>query len=218
MDKPPSPFRASLNVVARDPCCGDGLPAVSRRELLRAGGLAGVAGLSMALVAGPFARRAAGQAAPPGRFVPQDKKLTQSWLRRLVEKGQSRVYRGEELRTIAMPVGGIAAGQVYLTGDGRLAHWDVFNATPNTGPGLSYRDFITPRQPLEQGFTLAATVGGQEHVRPLDQAGFPDVTFVGEYPSAASPTPTTRFRSGRRWRRSARSARSRRPTRRCRRR
>src|SRR2546425_12175207 len=35
------------------------------------------------------------------------------------------VYRGEQLRAVAMPLGGIGAGVIALAGDGGLRQWQV---------------------------------------------------------------------------------------------
>jgi len=39
----------------------------------------------------------------------------------------ARVHHGEELRHVAMPIGGVGAGQVALCGDGGLRQWQLFN-------------------------------------------------------------------------------------------
>src|SRR5947207_1007277 len=41
-------------------------------------------------------------------------------------KGRT-VYRGEYLRAVAMPLGGIGAGSIALAGDGGLRQWQVVN-------------------------------------------------------------------------------------------
>jgi uncharacterized protein (DUF608 family) len=80
-----------------------------------------------------------------------------------------------------MPVGGICAGQLYLGGDGRLWHWDVFNQHIGTGDG-HYAHPPRPTAPLDQGFAVRIAAGGNKEVRPLDRTGFSDVSFRGEYP------------------------------------
>ena len=40
---------------------------------------------------------------------------------------QSRVYRGEALRAVAMPLGGIGTGTIALAGDGSLRQWQIHN-------------------------------------------------------------------------------------------
>ncbi len=57
--------------------------------------------------------------------VPADKKLQTQWIQMLGQRGVPAVYQHADLATIGMPVGGIGAGQLYITGDGRLAHWDI---------------------------------------------------------------------------------------------
>jgi len=44
----------------------------------------------------------------------------------LFARGQSRVYSGEALEAIAMPVGGIGAGCIQMDGHGRPALWQIF--------------------------------------------------------------------------------------------
>ena len=58
---------------------------------------------------------------------PLNKRLDAGWVASLLERGEPLVARGEDLQRIGMPIGGIGAGTVYLSGDGRLWHWDIFN-------------------------------------------------------------------------------------------
>jgi non-lysosomal glucosylceramidase len=111
------------------------------------------------------------------RLVPADKRLDPAWVRSLFDRGTPQVFRGDDLRYIGMPVGGLCAGQVYLGGDGRLWHWDIFNRTDRTVE-THYAHPPTPASPFELQFALIAN--GQR--RTLDARGFADVTFRGEYP------------------------------------
>ena len=170
-----------------------GRGGMHRREFLAAVGAAGAAAASAAcrgpIVAGPLPRPTASD-----HFVPADKRLTPEWLAQLFAPGESTWYEGDDLRTIGMPVGGICAGQVYLTGDGRLACWDIFNANENTGYGaVNYRvgraaeetvehGQVVRATPVEQGFAVRVRAGGRTIDRTLDARGFPGVRFCGEYP------------------------------------
>ena len=178
-------------------CCGDGTDgltrAMNRREFVQAAG-AGSAALAMMasgypLVAGPFLRDAQSD-----HFVPADKKLTREWLDTLFAKGESVWHEADDLGTIGMPVGGICAGQLYLTGDGRLACWEIFNQNRNTGYGaVNYLEHRTAEETVEggkvvaapevgQGFAVRVRFGGNTVERTLDRNGFPGVRFCGEYP------------------------------------
>lgn len=121
------------------------------------------------------------------RLVPPDKGLAQAWRQALSERGEPEVYRGDELRHIGMPVGGICAGQVYLSGDGRLWHWDVFKGCGGTNEpidprGHHYADPMPVRSPLDQGFALQVRCGKEVQTRRLDATGFSCVSFEGRYP------------------------------------
>jgi non-lysosomal glucosylceramidase len=157
--------------------CGSG--ATRRQFLELAGASAAAAWLGgMQAVAGPFA------AEEFEHLVPADKRLSAEWLESLTARGTPTVYRGAELDKIGMPVGGICAGQLYLGGDGRLWHWDIFNQHIGTG-AEHYANPLTPASPLAQGFALRIVAGAEPQIRALDRSGWREIAFRGEYPIGA---------------------------------
>jgi non-lysosomal glucosylceramidase len=149
--------------------CGGDRP--TRRDVLRAAAL--IPGLRF--MAGPFRQ------ADFEKLVPADKKLDPDWVKSLTARGERAVWRGAEIEKIGMPVGGICSGQLYLGGDGKLWHWDLFNKQIGTGDG-HYRSPMKPSSPLDQGFALRVRSGDKAVVKSLDRRGFADVRFCGEYP------------------------------------
>jgi uncharacterized protein (DUF608 family) len=147
--------------------------ASDRRRFLKTSAFtaAGFAFSRMPVMAGPFTRE------DFDKLVPADKKLSPEWVKSLFARGERTVYRGKELEKIGMPVGGICTGQLYLGGDGRLWHWDVFNQHIGTG-SAHYAEPLQPASPLTQKFSLK--IGDQ--TRTLDRDGFSDISFRGEYP------------------------------------
>lgn len=165
--------------------CGCHTP-VTRRDFLRWSGLvaAGSAVPSWRSVAGPFTT------AELKNLIPLDKKLDPAWVKSIATRGEPTVYRGAELEKIGMPIGGICTGQLYLGGDGRLWHWDIFNVPQpsnfsDTG-GPNYAKPPKPAFPIEQGFALRLNSGGRTIVRNLDARGFDpqNIRFRGQYPVA----------------------------------
>src|SRR4029434_5677515 len=106
-----------------DECCSGGSCGWPRRDFLKAAS-AGV--VSLTTLAGPL-RAFAGPFSRPrpdiSHFVPADKKLDPAWIKSLYERGAPHAWRDAELNTIGMPIGGIAAGQMYICGDGTLGDW-----------------------------------------------------------------------------------------------
>ena len=153
---------------------------LTRRELLRLGSLAATGSLCwrfQSAMAGPF------ENADFDKLVPADKKLTEAWIRSLFERGAPEWFSGQELKHIGMPVGGICCGQVYLSGDGRLWHWDIFNQGVKTDTGGShYAKPMPVASAVDLGFSIRVRADGKEQVRPLDQTGFPQTRFRGAYP------------------------------------
>ncbi len=141
---------------------------------------AAVATVSGKIVAGPFE-----PAAEADHYVPVDKKLSPDWVNQLFAKGSSTIYTGEDLHNIAMPIGGICAGQLYLLGDGQLGYWDLFNFYRFSGYGATNYQ-APPGKVLDvsQGFAISWEVGGAKQFRPLNRSGFREITFCGEYPLA----------------------------------
>ena len=150
---------------------------IDRRDLLRYGALSAAASGARAFV--PFLQD---EAKPPAPLVPEDKGFDAAWLASLTERGEAAVYEGEDLRYVGMPVGGICAGQLYLAGDGRLWHWDIFN-TPALDSSSPH--YVEPRQvssPVTQGFAIQVAGKGATQLRTLDKHGFNSVRFRGAYP------------------------------------
>ena len=171
-----------LTPIAREEDCspGCGCTAIGRREFLQIAGLsaATVSAAARSVVAGPFSPQDTAD-----HFVPADKKLSPEWVEALFAKGERIFYEGSDLATIAMPIGGLCAGQLYLAGDGRLVHWDVFNRHNFTGYGRdNYQLGREPAAVLQQGFAVTVWDGEKHVKRTLDAEGFPAVRFCGEYP------------------------------------
>lgn len=173
----------------QDPSASPG--GINRREFVKTVALGAATTVVPGWVAGPFPASSG-----PGE-IPLEKNLNPEWLRSLTLRGTPAVYRGGELRTIGMPVGGICAGTLYLGGDGKLWLWDIFNrnsagimdrtveyrgAKIHPTEGAAYVDPPGQICPLEQGFALKITQKGRQWLRTLDGKGFPGVSFRGEYP------------------------------------
>jgi uncharacterized protein (DUF608 family) len=165
--------------------CGCRTP-VTRRDFLRWTGLAaaGATVASWPTFAGPFS------AADFEKLIPANKKLDPAWVKSLYDRGEPTAYRGADLEKIGMPIGGICAGQLYLGGDGRLWHWDIFNLPQpsnftDTG-GPNYARPPKPESPIDQGFGLKVTSGNKTLIRTLDSRGIDPqhIHFRGQYPVA----------------------------------
>ncbi|GAB3652496.1 non-lysosomal glucosylceramidase [Echinicola sediminis] len=84
-----------------------------------------------------------------------------------------------------MPVGGLAAGQVYLGEDGQLWYWDIFNVARIHPGGPGDRYFLNPLKPdqfFDNGFGIKIKSMGREYVRNINATGFNEIEFTGEYP------------------------------------
>lgn len=180
----PEPFIKEIHLAKTEPacsspgCCGP----MDRRRFFQLTG-AGIASLSAAseaaAIAGPFEPKDV-----VDHFVPADKKLKPEWIKALFARGSREFYAGADLKMIAMPIGGITTGQLYIAGDGRLLHWDIFNQHNFSGTGDANYGAGPAKSPLRQGFAIQVQSGSETPLRPLDEKGFPKVRFCGEYPVA----------------------------------
>jgi hypothetical protein len=118
---------------------------------------------------------------PTKHLVPADKGLSQDAVQLLLERGQQEVYRGKDLDTIGMPVGGIAAGQLYLRGDGTLGLWQIFNKHIFTGYGLNCYRTYRPDSPVDSGFAVIVKQDDKTSTKILNK-DFGKVEFAGSYP------------------------------------
>ncbi len=137
--------------------------------------------------------------------VPEDKQLDSAWVQSLTERGHELDLGADgsssddSLNYIGMPVGGIGCGQLYLGGDGKLWLWDIFKSNyrrePPSKQGFLIESFVlgghyahpvaqgeaysnSNGTEVEQGFLIRTRAG----TKTLDQHGFADIQFRGEYP------------------------------------
>jgi len=130
-------------------------------RMVGAGTLAAL-GSKMPLMAGPFDNDSF------DANIPADKKLDPAWVKSLFERGTPETLRGAQLKEVRMPIGGICAGHVDLSGDGVMTVWRM-------------NDFPLS---VKQGFALRTVANGEAETMLLNRHDFPDLTFRGEYPIA----------------------------------
>ncbi|WP_279579968.1 hypothetical protein [Fodinicola feengrottensis] len=119
--------------------------------------------------------------------VPADKHLSAEFVAELTARGMPTEVTGAALGTVGMPVGGACAGQVYLSGDGRLWLWDVDNPRNFRQGGAicngpHYVDPLQVSSPFRNGFAVRVGGDGPARTKSLDSKGFEKVSFVGRYP------------------------------------
>ncbi|MCH8980048.1 MAG: hypothetical protein IH945_12520 [Armatimonadetes bacterium] len=114
-------------------------------------------------------------------FIPVEKNLSREWRESLFLRGTKEVWSGAELDSIGMPCGGIAAGQMYVCGDGTLGHWEVFNEHEFIGYGATNYAKRAVGKPVDHGIRLLVHGEGSPNERALDKTGFDDITFTFSY-------------------------------------
>lgn len=109
-----------------------------------------------------------------------------------IDEWASGWYDGAGIERIGMPAGGIGAGMVYLSGDGRLWLWDVLNrghegvvdkSVVYKGSTLRARDganYVEPPAPQDGVQGISVKVAGKE--RRLRKEDWASVAWLGEYP------------------------------------
>ncbi|MDI6828470.1 MAG: GH116 family glycosyl-hydrolase, partial [Armatimonadota bacterium] len=109
----------------------------------------------------------------------EKERLRAKWLADLNSPTKRKVYKGRELIDIAMPLGGIGAGNIAICGDGALREWQIFNKVNAS--------CVVPCQ----FFAVWAKVDDKAPVARILQTtsveGLPEIAeteFVGEFPIA----------------------------------
>jgi uncharacterized protein (DUF608 family) len=187
-----SPCKEVNNAATTDSCsCEGGIcrgsprAGFARRQFLKVAGLGFVStalgGRLADAMAGPFSAAET----KSGHLIPEDKKLSQEWVRSLFERGTKEIFRGKSLDNIGMPCGGIGTGQLYLCGDGSLGCWQIFNDAQSNWVEGSFATYkhrgVT--KPVDQGFAVVVDPGdGRPILKTLSREGFAEVSFQGEYP------------------------------------
>lgn len=115
-----------------------------------------------------------------------------------------KVYRGESIRAIAMPLGGIGTGTIALAGDGSLRQWQIHNqvnhmaCVPYSFFALWSRQIRPSREPVARVLQSGAFYGAEgppapptssDHIVPIPHRrllsklpGVEWTEFIGGYP------------------------------------
>ena len=101
-----------------------------------------------------------------------------------------------------MPVGGIACGQLYLGGDGRLWYWDIFTSATTTDyagkiwAGPHYEHPLQPKPVVEQGFAIRVNQAEKTHVRRPRPPGIQGHHLPRRVPDRPGDLPRRRLAGG----------------------
>ena len=124
----------------------------------------------------------------------------EAWTAEVMGEAPRTVYMGESLRCVAMPMGGIGAGNFALAGDGTLRQWQIFNQVNHTAflPDTFFAIWTRPGRPggtpvarllMTDCFYFEPVASTSDHVIPEEAPAWAmdrveDIRYVGEYPIA----------------------------------
>jgi len=106
---------------------------------------------------------------------------------------KTRIYTGEDLRTIAFPVGGLGTGNITIGGRGEIREMEIFNRpAKGISPNLTFFSIWagcegqTPFAKILERELLPPYVawGGIPRMQLPGVSRFDEVSFMGEYPFA----------------------------------
>ncbi len=123
-------------------------------------------------------------ASPPNQLIPANKDIPASTIAQLRQRGGQPVFTTNRLLTVGMPVGGIAAGQLYLRGDGVFGDWQIDGRRLDTGSGDEAYEPHQPHRSIEQGVAIAVFNPDGQMIRALLDSYYDHIEFTPEYPRA----------------------------------
>lgn len=122
----------------------------------------------------------------PNTVTPMRKSFPDSFPGILTQRGQPLVYtkgNSNNLKYIGMPIGGLCAGQLYLSGDGVLRYWDIFNHGKKRGE-MDYKEPQSYEEPpkVANGFAIRTRVDNTVVSKSLNKDSIAEIGFTGQYP------------------------------------
>jgi lysophospholipase L1-like esterase len=111
----------------------------------------------------------------------EKKEAAQKKIANLLEnvfKAERKVYSGDELHPLGMPLGPVGGGSIYLRGTGELYRWEIFN-NMNSAAHIPDQFFAIRAKPAD-GEAVTRLLRYDNGKAP----GVKDIRFVGEFPIA----------------------------------